>query len=476
MRVLKFGGTSLADEVAIKKVLSIIKNRIKDEHIIVVTSALNGVTDQLYELNKLCSSNNAQYQDLLEALKERHYKIIDNLLKNIEHERATRQVKNTFIELENALSVKAYSPKDFKKKQDYVVGFGEKLSTQIITECLISLKINALYTDSSRLIKTDDNYGSAAIIENLTYKNIKQYYRENRNAVIIATGFISSTVDGIPTTLGRGGSDYTASLFGAAIQANAIEIWTDVDGLMTADPKKVESASLITRVSYESAKNMSFFGAKVIYPPTIEPAMRYDIPIYIKNTFRPSNPGTIIESNSNINYRKQYCISSFSNISLITFQSKDISQIENSMLKNIFFNDKLGITFVTHTKTNTDIKFAFSSRHQSLTKSKIDKLIRTDLSKIITKYVYHQNLSMVTIVHDNASALFHKTIVNYLSKTPKNMLESVMYDNNSKSLSIFSDKKHELQILNSTHHLVSSLPENIINSSIKNLYKNTIST
>lgn len=460
MRVLKFGGTSLADKIAIERVLSIIKSRINNENIIVVISALNGVTDQLYKLSKISSLNDDQRKSLLNDLKYRHFNLINELFKNQDHSKVSLQLEKTFTELETALSIKANSHSNFKKKQDYIVSFGEKLSTQIITECLISLRINALYTDSSTLIKTDDNYGSAAIIEDLTYKNIQQYYRENRSSVIVATGFISSTVDGTPTTLGRGGSDYTASIFGAAIQANAIEIWTDVDGLMTADPKKVDSASLITRVSYESAKHMSFFGAKVIYPPTIEPAMRFDIPIYIKNTFRPGSPGTIIQSNSNINYRKQYCVSSSSNISLLSIKSREISRIENCMLNDIFLNDTLGITFATHTKTDTDIKFAFSSRYNSLTISKIKKILDSDLSEIIMNYKFHNELSMITIVHENASALFDETIVNYISKTPSNKLESVMYDKNSKSLSIFSEKKYEVEILNTTHNLFSSLNQN----------------
>lgn len=460
MRVLKFGGTSLADKIAIERVLSIIKSRIINENIIVVISALNGVTDQLYKLSKISSLNDGQRKSLLNDLKNRHFNLINDLLKNQDHSKVTLQLEKTFTELETALSIKVDSHSNFKRKQDYIVSFGEKLSTQIITACLNRFNISALYTDSSTLIKTDDNFGSAAIVEDLTYKNIQQYYRENRSSVIVATGFISSTVDGIPTTLGRGGSDYTASLFGAAIQANAIEIWTDVDGLMTADPKKVDSASLITRVSYESAKHMSFFGAKVIYPPTIEPAMRFDIPIYIKNTFRPGSPGTIIQSNSNINYRKQYCVSSSSNISLLSIKSREISRIENCMLNDIFLNDTLGITFATHTKTDTDIKFAFSSRYNSLTISKIKKILDSDLSEIIMNYKFHNELSMITIVHENASALFDETIVNYISKTPSNKLESVMYDKNSKSLSIFSEKKYEVEILNTTHNLFSSLNQN----------------
>jgi len=459
MRVLKFGGTSLADKDAIERVLSIIKNRVKNGQVIIVISALNGVTDQLYKLTRLKSLNDPQHRILLNALKNRHFKLIDGLLKSFERSKVTEQIESTFRELERALAIKANPQRDFKKKQDYIAGFGERLSAPIITACLRSVEIDALYTDTRSLIKTDSSFGSAAILENLTHKNIENYFLENSSSVIVATGFVSSTIDGTPTTLGRGGSDYTASIIGAAVGAKAIEIWTDVDGLMTADPKKVEAASLISRVSYETAKNMSLFGAKVIYPPTIEPAMRFKIPIYIKNTFKPGSPGTIIENSSNIHFRKQYCISAAQNISFLSIQSEEINRIEKEILDKIFLNDKLGITFFSHTKTNTELKFSFSSRDQYLTISNIEKVIDSDLSGIINNHTLLHNLSMITVLHENLSALFHNKITNYCSTISKDKMQALIYDKKSKSLSIFVNEEHELPILNTMHDLFSSIDE-----------------
>ena len=472
MRVLKFGGTSLADKDAIDRVVSIIKNRTDNEEVIVVISALNGVTDQLFRLTSLCYLNDPQYRSLLNDLKNRHYQLVDNLLTNFEHSKVAEQLEETFRELERALTKNLNSHKDFKENQDYIAGFGERLSAPIITSCLRTIGINALYADTRTLIKTDSSFGSATIFESITYKNIKSYFRENSSSVIVATGFISSTIDDTPTTLGRGGSDYTASIFGAAVSASAIEIWTDVDGLMTADPRKVKAASLISRVSYETAKNMSLFGAKVIYPPTIEPAMRFKIPIYIKNTFKPDRPGTIIENKSSIQNRNQYCISAAPKISFLSVQSEEISRIEKSILENIFLNDKLGITFFSHTKTNTEIKFSFSSRDQYLTISEIERLIDSDLSGVIKNYTLLQNLTMITVVHENHSALFHNTITSYCSRISNDKMQALLYDKNSKSLSIFVDKEHELPVLNTLHKLFSAMIENGngIDSSRQNQY------
>lgn len=470
MRVLKFGGTSLADKDAIDRVLSIIKSRVENEHVIIVISALSGVTDQLYRLAKLSSLNDPQFTSLLNSLKNRHFILIDDLLKNFDHSKLSQQIEKTFQELELALSQKDNSGRDFKRKQDYIAGFGERLSSQIITASLNKLKINALYTDTRALIKTDNNFGAAAILENLTHKNIKNYYRQNFNSVIVATGFISSTINDTPTTLGRGGSDYTASIFGAAVGADAIEIWTDVDGLLTADPKKVKAASLISKVSYETAKHMSFFGAKVIYPPTIEPAMRFKIPIYVKNTFNPDSQGTVIENKSSINFKKQYCISSNPNISLLSIQSKETDRIEKRMFNDIFSNDKFGTTFYSFSKTNTEIKFAISSRHQSSAISHIEQIVSSELSEVIDNYTFLHDLSMITIVHENTSALFHDTIANYFSEISENEIKAVMYDEKSKSLSIFSDTEYESKILNTTHKLFSSIDENKMHSLNEKLY------
>jgi len=459
MRVIKFGGTSLANKEAIEKVLSIIKNKVNNEEVIIVVSALSGVTDQLYKMTKLSSSRESQYLYLLNNIKARHFKLIDAFLSNSLHSKTKHQLENIFSELEKTLLLKVNSQNDYKKKLDYIAGFGERLSAKLITAFLSNLDIDARYTDTRSLIKTDDNFGSAVIIEDLTYKNIKNYYHDNSGSLIVATGFISSTIEGTPTTLGRGGSDYTASIFGAATQANGIEIWTDVDGLMTADPKKVETASLIGKVTYETAKHMSLFGAKVIYPPTIEPAMRFKIPIYIKNTFNSDSDGTIIDNNSSINYIKKFCISSAPGFSLITVQGNEIDRIENYLLNNIFLNDKMGITFSMHSKSNNQIRLALTSRNQSLTISKIVELIDDELSGIITNYSLLHNLNKITVVHENYSRLFDDSFVNYFSGVSKFRVHAFIYDKTSNSLSIFSDKKDEIEILNSTHNLLNSIDE-----------------
>lgn len=273
MKILKFGGTSVGSIDGISRVVKIIQEKLKQEKIAVVVSAFSRVTDQLAKSNS---------PDFLAELKKRHCQITNNI----------HSAEKIFQELAGANRLFS-SPEKSAADLDYLMSFGERLSAAIMTEVLRQNSIGAEYLDARQIIKTDNNYGKANVDIQQTYQNIQRYFNKHDKLQVI-TGFIGSTDQGETTTLGRGSSDYTAALFAAALKASAVEIWKDVDGLMTADPKKNSVAKLIKRISYAEAKKMAEAGAKVICPLAIIPAQQAGIPIFIKNTYNIDAEGTII--------------------------------------------------------------------------------------------------------------------------------------------------------------------------------------
>lgn len=273
MRILKFGGTSVGSKDGINRVVGIIQEKLKQENIAVVVSAFSRVTDQLAEANS---------PNFLAELKKRHCQITNNI----------HSAEKIFQELAGANWL-FLSSKKSAADLDYLMSFGERLSAMIMTEVLRQNSIEAEYLDARQIIKTDNNFGKANVDIQQTFRNIQKYFSKHDKLQVI-TGFIGSTDQGETATLGRGSSDYTAALFGAALKASAVEIWKDVDGLMTADPRKNAKAKIIRKISYQEAKKMAEAGAKVICPLAIMPAQQAGIPIFIKNTYNIDAEGTII--------------------------------------------------------------------------------------------------------------------------------------------------------------------------------------
>lgn len=295
MKVLKFGGTSVAHASNINKVIEIIIDTLKDnEGVVIVVSALSGITDDLITLANLASKKDIKYEIIFKAICGRHNQVIKELIDLKNKKKVSQEINKKYNELEeivkNIFSVQELS----LSALDAVMSYGEQLSSFIINEAIKSRGISSQFMDTRTIIKTDDNFGEANVdIEN-SYKLISKNLKNK--ALSVVGGFIASTKDGITTTLGRGGSDYTASLIGAALDVNVVEIWTDVDGIMTEDPKKMKNALLISEITYEKAEEMAYNGAKVIHPKTIRPAVLKNIPIYVKNTFNPSGSGTKISN------------------------------------------------------------------------------------------------------------------------------------------------------------------------------------
>ena len=294
MQVLKFGGTSLADSAAIARMVDIVEKALEGDRTIVVCSAIARCTDSLIEICHLAAKQDESYLRRIADLKRRHQEIVAGIIPDGYRNKTSEAIDTLFSSLENisrgVFLLGEFSPSSLSAIESH----GELLSSRIITDRFLSLGIAARWLDSRDIIRLEEGNVNVPV----TYSNIRAVMEAHPHAeLFIVPGFIGRDERNRVTTLGRGGSDYTASLFAAALHARRVEIWTDVPGIMTAHPKVVPSAQTIRNISYRAAQELSHFGAKVIYPPTIQPVVEEGIPILVKDTFHPEEPGTLVERN-----------------------------------------------------------------------------------------------------------------------------------------------------------------------------------
>jgi aspartate kinase len=298
--VMKFGGTSVATGENIRHVANIVADSVKQGYrVVVVVSALAGITNQLIEEAKQAKKGNEkQIQEFKKKLVEKHLATVTKAIENKRIQKEIEQIiKTTVDELEKVLTGICYVGELTSKSKDYVLSFGERLSAPIVWGALRDLKLETQYfTGKEAGIVTDSNFGEANPLMNVTTHQLKEKIEPllERSVIPVVAGYIAATQDGVITTLGRGGSDYTATLIGVALAADEVWIWTNVDGIMTADPKIVLSAKMLPELSYGEAAEMAIFGAKAMHPSALEPVIKEHIPVRIRNVFNPENPGTLI--------------------------------------------------------------------------------------------------------------------------------------------------------------------------------------
>lgn len=315
MKVLKFGGTSVGSVESIHSLKRIVEKEARHQPVIVVVSALGGITDKLISTSQLAVEGDENWKKEYEQMVERHHKIIDTIITNTkDRELLFNKVDTLFTEL-HSIYYGVYLIHDLSKKTlDTIVSYGERLSSNIVSTFVRGSK---LY-DAREFIKTEVLNGKNTLDSELTTKLVIDSFKELPRIALVP-GFIATDKNsGDTTNLGRGGSDYTASIIAATLDAETLEIWTDVDGFMTADPKVIRSAYTIDDLSYLEAMELCNFGAKVIYPPTIYPVCIKNIPIHVKNTFNPENRGTVIKSKIENNSKAIRGISSIKGTTLIT--------------------------------------------------------------------------------------------------------------------------------------------------------------
>ncbi|MCD8385497.1 MAG: bifunctional aspartate kinase/homoserine dehydrogenase I [Bacteroidales bacterium] len=314
MKVLKFGGTSVGSVKSILSLKRIVEKEAKNQPVIVVVSALGGITDKLLATARLALKGDKRYREEFDLMVDRHHEMIEAVITDPKKRIDLVKTIDTLFEQLKSIYYGVFLIHDLSEKTlDTIVSYGELLSSNIVA----TLIKGAHWHDSREFIKTAHKGGKHRLSPDLTNRLINEEFKDNEQVALVP-GFISRDKDtGETTNLGRGGSDYTAAIIAAALDAEVLEIWTDVNGFMTADPRVIPGAYTIPALSYTEAMELCNFGAKVIYPPTIYPVCVKDIPILVKNTFNPNNPGTIIKKNIDDDGKPIKGISSISGTTLI---------------------------------------------------------------------------------------------------------------------------------------------------------------
>ncbi len=404
MRVLKFGGSSVATPERVQGIIDILRRYYQEgEKFTVVFSAFGGATDQLIEMATLAHTRDDSYKQLFEEFRNRHLLAAQKLTSGQVYSHVVDRLNGKLEQLQDVLTgvylVREASP----RTMDYILSFGERCSAFVISQAMVQAGIGASYVDARRIIRTDRKFGSAKVDFTTSQRLILEHYRQHPEVQVV-TGFIGASDDGATTTLGRGGSDYTAALLAAALDASIIEIWTDVDGVMTADPRKVKKAFSIPRMTYAEAMEMSHFGAKVIYPPTLQPAMKRGIPLCIKNTFNPDFAGTYISNDKPRDGKPVTGISSISSIALLTLQGGGMFGVPGiaARLFSSLAASGISVILITQGSSEHSITFAVPPELAQDAKRQVDEAFSWEIEKGMVEPVkVETDLSVVAIIGEN---------------------------------------------------------------------------
>ena len=404
MKILKFGGTSVGSVDSIRKLLDIIEREDQNPcKPVIVLSAMSGVTNLLSAMADKASQG-GEFGDELRELEERHFDVIKDLLAVSKQNPVFTKLRILFNEIEDLLQGVSMLRELTPRTRDLVLSYGERFSTFMISKIAGQNHDNTIFVNTADLIKTDSSFGQAKVNMELTERLICDFYEKNKSKMFFVTGFIASNDEGRITTLGRGGSDYTAAIFGSALNANEIEIWTDVNGMMTADPKMVKKAFSLPELSYTEAMELSFFGAKVIYPPTMIPAFMKKIPIVIRNTFQPGFPGSVIKHNCENSGLAIKGISSINDISIINMEGSGMVGKAgfSGRLFSRLAREQINVILITQSSSEHSITFAIHPADAAMAQQIIENEFELELlAKKLEAPVFEQGLSILAIVGEN---------------------------------------------------------------------------
>ena len=402
MNVLKFGGTSVGSVKNINGVISILEQYSKTDDVICVVSAVGGITDKLLKAGDLAQHKNKDYISDFKTIKKIHLNILSELNPKLDAS-IKKELEDKLNALKSLLDgiflINELSP----KTSDKLVSFGELLSSYIIAETMKSRGINAIRKNSQDLIVTNSNFTKAEVNYTLTNSNIIAYFNNAKQRITILPGFIAKSQSGEITTLGRGGSDFTAAIVAAALKVNRLEIWTDVSGMYTANPKMVKQAYPIETLSYQEAMELSHFGAKVLYPPTVQPVLDLGIPIHIKNTMEPEATGTIISNEVNGKTSPVKGISNIDNIALLTLQGNGMVGIPgfSKRLFETLAQEKINVILITQASSEHSICIGIDSKDANRAKSAVDATFENEISlHKIDPIIVETELSIIALVGD----------------------------------------------------------------------------
>ena len=383
MQVLKFGGTSVANAEAIQQVVEIVSRSVDRDRTILVVSAIRGCTDALIRIGNLASQRDEAYKEVIDSLQKQHHQIIKEVLP-VEKQEESRETCDSLFNSLRSIAQGVFLLGELSPTSlDAIQGFGEQWSSRIIATKLASIGIATKWVDSRKIIRTVSKGEKNTVDVQKTYSRINEMIESNPiTQLFVMPGFIASDKQGRTTTLGRGGSDYSASLMAVGCKARALEIWTDVPGMMTANPKVVPTARTISNISYKAALELSHFGAKVIYPPTIQPVVTEGIPIYVKNTFDPQAHGTLIEKNPPRSKDSVIGISNSDNIALLSLEGSGMVGIPgfSSRLFETLSQNDINIILITQASSVHTMCIAVSEKDAEKAREAADRCFAYEIS------------------------------------------------------------------------------------------------
>ncbi|REC47982.1 bifunctional aspartate kinase/homoserine dehydrogenase I [Chryseobacterium pennipullorum] len=408
MKVLKFGGTSVANAQNILLAENIIKKQSSQDRVVVILSALHGVTDSLIQAAECASRKDDTYVQIVKKLEEKHLNLVKELIPLLEQSSWLSFVKKHFNDLEDLYNSIFVLGEFTDKIKDRIAGYGEFLSSNIIAARFQYEGLDCLWMDSADLIRTDSNFTHAKVEFERTENNFKNYFKAHQNRITVGPGFVARDEKKNTTTLGRGGSDYTASIIAAALDARELQIWTDVSGMMTADPRLASYAKPISEISYHEAMELSHFGAKVLYPPSIQPVMVKNIDLIIKNTFDPEAQGTVVTHNLNNSEQEKsqvaVGISNMSNIALLTLEGSGMVGIPgiSAKLFQCLSHEKINVILITQGSSEHSITIAIDEKEAVHAEHAINFAFADDINlERVSNVKIETALSIVAIVGEN---------------------------------------------------------------------------
>ncbi len=404
MQVLKFGGSSVASAENINKVVNIVKQKSGLGKTVVVVSALGGITDLLLKSAQQAADGLEEYKNSILEIEQRHLQTVKDLIPVTQQSSVLSSVKKMCNEVYDICNGIFLLGELSNRTKDKIVSYGELLSSQIIAAKFKSEGEAVEWKDSRELIVTDSNFSNAAVDFIATDNHIKNYFSNHSASLFLLPGFIAADANGTTTTLGRGGSDYTAAIIASAVNATTLEIWTDVSGMMTADPRIVSNFKHIPSISYQEAMELSHFGAKVIYPPTIQPVMSKNIPVWVKNTFAPEEDGTVIQNESAKNGSPVRGISSINKISLLSLEGSGMVGIPgfSKRLFEALANYKINVILITQSSSEHSICVAVDAANADKAKHAVDTAFAWEIeTKKVEPLIVENDLAVIAVVGDN---------------------------------------------------------------------------
>jgi aspartokinase/homoserine dehydrogenase 1 len=453
MIVSKFGGTSVGSAKNIDKVIQIIAQ--KSEKTVVVVSAMGGITNLLVQASELALKGDKNYQALLKKIQEKHAQTIEDLLPEKNQIASKEFVMQQLHKLKDTLNGVFLLNDLSQKSAAKIVSTGEILSSHIIAEAMKAKGLKVVLKDSRELIKTNSNFSQATVNYKETYQNIQNFLLKNESDIVLVPGFIASNDLKETTTLGRGGSDFTAAIFANVVDAEILEIWTDVSGMFTANPQLVKEAKPIEQISYQEAMELSHFGAKVIYPPTIQPVLDKKIPIVIKNTLEPNDAGTLITENTNGSKSTVRGISHIENIALLTLEGNGMVGVPgiSKRLFDALYQKAINVKFITQASSEHSICIAIEVAEAEFAKEGVDSEFEYEiLQNKVKPLIIEKDLAIIALVGDNMKS--HQGISGkmFSSLGYNNVnIRAIAQGSTEKNISAIIAKKDVKKALNTLH-------------------------